>query len=158
MRQLTGDNLQSLLRYEDRNSMGHSIEARVPFLDFRLVEFVMGLPDDHKIHDGERKRILRLATKGILPEAIRCRMDKLGFVTPEAVWATGELRREFRQRLEQAKEATRGIIGTQGKDHFAAVTSGSRAYDTLFWRLIQFPAWQTVHGLTGFPVTPPGAR
>jgi len=71
--------LPALLRYEDRNSMAHSIEARVPFLDYRLVEFAFGLPDDCKIRGTTTKYILRQAVKGVLPEAIRTRKDKLGF-------------------------------------------------------------------------------
>ncbi len=71
--------LPALLRYEDRNSMAHSIEARVPFLDYRLVDFVFTLPDDWKIRGTTTKYILRQAMRGILPETIRLRKDKLGF-------------------------------------------------------------------------------
>ena len=71
-------NLQTLLRYEDRNSMAHGVEARVPFLDHRLVELSIGLGERYKIHGSETKRILRLAMKGILPESIRQRRDKIG--------------------------------------------------------------------------------
>ena len=81
--QLTASNLQMLLHWEDRDSMGHSIESRVPFLDYRLVEFVLGLPDEYKLSGGVTKRILRQGMSGILPAPICDRMDKLGFVTPE---------------------------------------------------------------------------
>ena len=60
-------NLAMLLHWEDRNSMAHSIEARVPFLDHRLVEFSIGLGDRHKIVGGDTKRVLRRAMDGILP-------------------------------------------------------------------------------------------
>lgn len=78
--------LPALLRYEDRNSMAHAIEARVPFLDYRLVEYIFSLPSEQKISNGMTKAVLRNATKGILPEKVRMRVDKMGFVTPENVW------------------------------------------------------------------------
>ncbi|MDD5647528.1 MAG: asparagine synthase (glutamine-hydrolyzing) [Dehalococcoidia bacterium] len=78
--------LSVLLRFEDRNSMAFSVESRVPFLDYRLVEFVFSLPSSYKIHNGWTKWILREAMEGILPENIRWRRDKLGFPTPESAW------------------------------------------------------------------------
>jgi asparagine synthase (glutamine-hydrolysing) len=72
-----------LLRYEDRNSMAFSLESRVPFLDYRLVEFVFGLPSSYKIRDGYTKAILRDSMKGILPDSVRLRKSKMGFATPE---------------------------------------------------------------------------
>ena len=75
-----------LLRYEDRDSMAFSVEARVPFLDYRLVEYVFSLPATLKIRNGWTKWILRQAMRGILPEEIRFRRDKLGFPTPERTW------------------------------------------------------------------------
>jgi asparagine synthase (glutamine-hydrolysing) len=61
--------------------MDHSIESRVPFLDYRLVEFAFMLPDEWKIRDVTTKYILRACMKGILPETIRNRKDKIGFKT-----------------------------------------------------------------------------
>ncbi|MEM2929172.1 MAG: asparagine synthase (glutamine-hydrolyzing) [Nitrososphaerota archaeon] len=78
--------LPALLHYEDRNSMAHSIEARVPFLDYRLVELIFSLPIKEIINNGFTKYILRKAMQGILPESIRMRRDKMGFVTPEDIW------------------------------------------------------------------------
>lgn len=77
--------MPSLLRYEDRNSMAFAIEARLPFLDYRIVEFAMQLPDDYKIRDGWQKYILRMAMPD-LPDQIRWRKDKKGFSTPHNVW------------------------------------------------------------------------
>jgi asparagine synthase (glutamine-hydrolysing) len=71
--------LPALLRYEDRNSMAHSIEARVPFLDYRLVELLFSLPGDLKINGARTKYVLREAMTGVLPESVRTRKDKLGF-------------------------------------------------------------------------------
>ena len=79
-------NLQQLLHYEDRNSMAFSIEARVPFIEHRLIEFVMKVPAVYKIHDGWSKHLLRTAMDGVLPPDIQWRKDKMGFVTPEETW------------------------------------------------------------------------
>lgn len=82
----TGYNLQQLLRYGDRNSMGHSVETRTPFVDHRIVELALSIPSIYKIHNGWSKYILRYAMKDLLPESIRWRKDKVGFVTPEKSW------------------------------------------------------------------------
>src|SRR4030042_6703214 len=75
--------LPGLLHYEDRNSMAFSLETRLPFLDFRLVEDLFSLPPGQKIKEGVNKVVLRNAVKGFLPEAIRNRTDKMEFATPE---------------------------------------------------------------------------
>jgi len=91
-RELMSTNLPSLLHYEDRLSMAFSIEARVPYLDYRLVEYIASLPQNTKIRHGITKYLLRKAIRGIVPEEIRCRMDKKGFEAPEKVWMREELR------------------------------------------------------------------
>ncbi len=78
--------LEHLLKWEDRNSMCFSIEARVPFLDYRLVEKVLATRSDLIINRGMTKQILREAMKGIVPEKIRLRRDKVGFGTPQDEW------------------------------------------------------------------------
>lgn len=79
--------LKHLLKYEDRNSMRFSIEARTPFADdVELIEYVFSLPSVYKIHNGWSKFILREAMNGILPKEIKERRDKIGFATPEFVW------------------------------------------------------------------------
>lgn len=83
--------IPALTRYEDRNSMANSIEVRNPFLDHRLVNFCLSLPDNYKIRNGWSKFILR-ASMQELPKEIRWRRDKKGFVTPEEVWLKGQLR------------------------------------------------------------------
>ena len=87
--------LPALLRFEDRNSMAHSIEARVPFLDHRLVEFAFRLPGEFKVRGVDTKAILREAMRGVLPEPIRTRKDKIGFrAEPSATWALAERHRD----------------------------------------------------------------
>lgn len=95
--------LINLLHFEDRNAMASSIEGRVPFLDYRLVEHVLSLPPDQKLKAGVTKRILRDAMRGIIPEGIRTRTTKLGFAVPVDVWVMkhpGKVREELADALE----------------------------------------------------------
>lgn len=86
-----GGPLQDLLRFSDRNSMAHSREVRLPFLNKELVEFCFSLPDSYKINMGWSKFIMREAFVDILPEEIAWRKDKIGFETPEADWLQGKV-------------------------------------------------------------------
>jgi asparagine synthase (glutamine-hydrolysing) len=88
---VTRRGLPELLRYEDRNSMAHSLEARVPFLDHRLVELMFSLQATDLIDRGRTKAVLRRALGDLLPPVVRDRVDKLGFVTPERQWLRGRL-------------------------------------------------------------------
>jgi len=93
--------LPRLLQYEDRDSMAFSLESRVPFLDYRFVEFIFSLSVSNKIKNGWTKYILRKAMKDILPEKIRCREDKMGFVTPQDIWLAtieGNIRSTFNSK------------------------------------------------------------
>lgn len=85
-RSVTSDPLPLYLRVEDRNSMAHSIEARLPFLDHRLVEAVMGIVGTRKMEGYWNKVLLREAMRGRIPESVRTRPDKMGFETPDAKW------------------------------------------------------------------------
>lgn len=77
--------LPALLRYEDRNSMAHSIESRVPFLTPKLVNFIFSLPEEYLVsNQGKSKAVFRKAMRGLVPDSILDRKDKVGFVTPEA--------------------------------------------------------------------------
>src|SRR5574341_308704 len=94
--------LPALLHYEDRNAMAFSVEARVPFLDHRLVEWLARLPPELKLHRGMTKVVLREAMDGILPKEVRRRTDKMGFVTPEDQW----LRVTWRSHIEAMLDST----------------------------------------------------
>ncbi|HEY0771679.1 MAG TPA: asparagine synthase-related protein, partial [Sphingobacteriaceae bacterium] len=91
--------LPHLLRYEDRNSMRHSIETRLPFLDYRVVERCVSLPVKFKIRKGWTKYILRKAVDSILPASIVWRKNKFGFEAPEKTW----LSKYQDQMLEEIK-------------------------------------------------------
>ncbi len=75
-----------LLRYEDRNSMRHSVEARLPFLDYKLVETALSLNNSFKIKNGWTKYVLRMAMSEVLPEKVIWRKNKIGFNAPEDTW------------------------------------------------------------------------
>jgi asparagine synthase (glutamine-hydrolysing) len=139
--QLVRTNLQMLLRFEDRNSMAHSVEARVPYLDHRLVEFALGLPDDYKLFGGVTKRVLREAMTGILPERIRTRVDKIGFATSEARWLSGQRAPWFRARIAEAVEESNGVVSALLLSRFDAMVAGTRPYDRRAWRAISFGQW-----------------
>lgn len=83
--------LPTLLRYGDRNSMAHSVEVRLPFCDHRLAEFVFALPSEFLMGDIQTKRVLRESMRGILPEPVRTRWNKQGFVPPQAAWMRDRL-------------------------------------------------------------------
>ncbi len=139
--QLTYSNLQMMLRCADRSSMAHSVESRVPFLDHRLVEFALGLPDAFKIGGGVTKRVLRTAMSGVLPDRIRDRVDKIGFETPESLWLTGGRRHWFRSQLAQAVETSDRLVPASILIRLDAMAAGTRAFDRGPWRAISLGQW-----------------
>lgn len=82
----TFTNLPNLLHYEDRNSMKYSLEARLPYLDYRLVEFAFSLPHHYKIRGKTTKWLLYQVAQKVLPKTVLNRKDKMGFTTPGHAW------------------------------------------------------------------------
>lgn len=140
-RQVLETNLPMLLRWEDRNSMAHSVEARTPFLDYRLVELIAGLPTDYKLSDGVTKRVLREGMRDRIPERVRDRRDKLGFVTPEESWVRGEGREAFRRLLGEAVESSSGLLKGEIIRIGEEMIAGRRPFHFLLWRVINFGQW-----------------
>lgn len=135
-------NLPMLLHWEDRNSMAHSVEARVPFIDHRLVEFNLALGNSHKIVHGDTKRVLRRAMKGILPEPVRNRRDKLGFATPEQVWFRGPLRGLIRDGVEATLKRFPGLLNPENTRALASdMLEGRRNVDFTLWRIVNMSLW-----------------
>lgn len=139
--QMLHSNLPMLLHYEDRNSMAHSVESRTPFLDYRLVEFTLGLPTEFKLSNGLTKRVLRESMAGIIPELIRTRLDKMAFETPEEVWMRGEGSQHFMKALDQAIERSQGILRPSLKEHASLVLNGKHPYNYQLWRAVAFGNW-----------------
>jgi asparagine synthase (glutamine-hydrolysing) len=143
-----GSNLAMLLHWEDRNSMAHSIEARVPFLDHPLVEFSLALGNDHKIVGGDTKRVLRRAMKGILPEAVRERRDKLGFATPEQIWFRGPLRGLVEDGIETTLALYPELMNAKGVRALAKeMLDGARPLDFTLWRIVNLGMWGARSGI-----------
>ena len=87
--------LEELLRYADRNSMAHGREVRLPFLDYKLVEFIFSLPSNFKIHDGWTKWLLRKAMDKKLPGEIVWRKDKTGYEPPQQQWMENKTLQDY---------------------------------------------------------------
>lgn len=138
--QLLFSSLPALLHWEDRNSMSHSIEARVPFLDYRLVEFIISLPTNLKYRDGIGKRILREAMVGCVPQVVLNRTDKLGFQLAEDEWIKAQPG-AMRGMLESSIVASDGIVRPGIITLFDQFLAGARPYSFLFWRVASFSRW-----------------
>jgi asparagine synthase (glutamine-hydrolysing) len=137
---LTGGGLQSLLRHGDRNAMRWSVESRVPFLTVPLAEFLLSLPEHYLLSDsGETKHILRAAMRGIVPDVILDRKDKIGFATPEGAWF-GKLAPTVRRWIADAPDlpfVRQDVL----QKRFEAVLNGERRLDGTLWRFINFYRW-----------------
>lgn len=115
----------SLTHFEDRNSMAHSIESRTPFLDHKLVNFLVHLPASYKYKRGWSKYILRKACAE-LPEEIRWRRDKKGFTVPEDAWCRTTLREDIRSIGKNSALAELGILDADRfKKYFEEYLKGS---------------------------------
>lgn len=139
---LTETSLPHLLRYEDRNSMAFSIESRVPFLTPELMSFVLSLPEEYIIsRDGTSKAIFRKAMRGIVPDPVLDRQDKIGFVTPERSWlmvlhpwVEGTLKSETAAQIPalNLKEMRRELEG---------LLEGHKPFDSRVWRWLNLIEW-----------------
>ena len=96
--------LPALLRHEDRNTMAFGLESRVPFLDHRVVNFMLALPSRFKIRGGVRKYAIRQACREVLPDEVYRRYDKLGFATPAHQWMAADAQRYIEAVEQGVKE------------------------------------------------------
>ncbi|OAN55055.1 asparagine synthase (glutamine-hydrolyzing) [Magnetospirillum moscoviense] len=143
--QMNETSLPMLLHYEDRNSMAHGIETRLPFLDYRLVELSVGLGGQHKIVGGETKWLLRRAMDGILPNLIRDRQDKIGFATPEKSWLAGPARTLVNEMVAEAARRFPTLFVPSALQQLTDdMMTGRRPFDFTLWRVISFAAWGKV--------------
>jgi len=97
------ENLITLIHYSDRVSMAFSIESRMPFMDYRIVEFLASIPACYKIRNGWTKYLARLAFNGKLPDEITWRKDKMGWPIPEEHWFRGNLRDWFTNEVNKSR-------------------------------------------------------
>ena len=132
--------LPALLRYEDRNSMAHSIESRVPFLDYRLVEFLFMLPEEWKIRGVTTKYILRQGMKGILPDEIRNRKDKIGFKSPPGL-TFDFVRQNYISLVDNRTDHEKRWFNTGGIEQLLNSADRSLENEFALWRLINTKLW-----------------
>jgi asparagine synthase (glutamine-hydrolysing) len=134
--------LPALLRYEDRNSMAHSVESRVPFLTPALVEFAFRLPEPFLVGpDAISKGIFRRAMRGIIPDAILDRRDKIGFQTPEREWLRA-LRPWVETTLRSATAQSIPALRSEAMAaEFDAVMAGKLPFDWRIWRWLNLIRW-----------------
>jgi asparagine synthase (glutamine-hydrolysing) len=121
-------------------SMAHSIEARVPLLDHRLVEFAATIPPELKLSNGTTKRIFKRAMRGVLPDTILDR-PKQGFAVPLARWFRGQLGPFVRDLLLSDTCRQRGIFNAAYLEFLLAQLGRGRALDLHLWTLISFEMW-----------------
>ncbi|MHB8758403.1 MAG: asparagine synthase (glutamine-hydrolyzing), partial [Bacillota bacterium] len=141
LQDLTTYSLPCLLRYEDKNSMAHSIESRVPYLDQELVEWILRQPSEAIIRHGWSRWLLRRGLKGVIPEKIRLRRWKVGFTTPEFRWIRAR-RAAFLSLLNSPTFASRPYWdGPAVARAFLAATSGKIDQSMFFWRAINVELW-----------------
>jgi asparagine synthase (glutamine-hydrolysing) len=139
---LTRSGLPELLHYEDRNSMAHSLEARVPFLDYRLVELLFSLAPGELIERGRTKAVLRRALGDLLPPAVRDRIDKLGFVTPEGRWLRGKLGELAADTFASQSFAERGFVdAAAARRRLDRHRRGELAAGFELWRALNVELW-----------------
>ena len=142
LRQVYREPLPALLRYEDHNSMAWSVESRTPFMDYRLLEFTLGLPEDFVYKKGLRKTILRKAMHDIIPPAIENRKDKMGFVTPEELWLKGEGKEWFLQGIEDTMKLLPALFNeAKVMQLFTDTVEGRVPFDFTIWRILFFGKW-----------------
>ena len=128
--------LEHLLRMEDRSSMAFSIEARVPYLDYRLIEYVLGVHDDLKIRSGTTKYLQKRALSRYTAPEILDRKDKIGFGTPMDQWMATATWRRFTDENEQyLMDAMPGVFG---KNHGLPLTGNHR------WKVNQLAEWHRI--------------
>jgi asparagine synthase (glutamine-hydrolysing) len=132
--------LPALLRYEDKNSMWHSIEARVPFLHRHFFEYVASLPLDRKLRNGFTKHVFRLAMADILPDKVRLRRDKIGFETPERKWIE-ELRERLVEFFSMSSVCAGRYYNVQALLRLLSKGTFTNEEIHLIWRILNLEIW-----------------
>lgn len=143
---LTFSSLREYLRYEDRNSMKFSLESRLPFLDFRLVQSAFSLSDDDKIKNGLSKVVLREIAKEKIPTETLSRKDKMGFISPQEIWQKNILKIEFNKTFEEIK--CKGVFDFINSEKVYALYSKYQANElndwAFIWRVYCLYRWKKV--------------
>ena len=134
--------LQGLFVVEDRVSMAHGLESRVPFLDDDLVDFVSAMPSVYKLQDGTGKRILRDAMQGLIPNEILA-ARKQGFAPPEDTWFREDLAPYLRDMIDGPRARSRGLFDPAALNAVLDThVAGIRNQKKLLWSLACLEQWQ----------------
>lgn len=138
--------LPALLRYEDRNSMAFSVESRTPFMDYRLMEFSLGLPEEYIYRQGERKYILKKSMETIVPEAVLDRKDKMGFLSGEEKWLKEEGKEWFYNIiLSPLPQPYEDIFDTKELEKMVrSMQAGESVFGYEPWRVLNFKLWLNI--------------
>jgi asparagine synthase (glutamine-hydrolysing) len=139
---LTETSLPQLLHYEDRNSMAFSIESRVPFLTPTLASFLLALPEGYILSlDGTTKSVFRCAMRGVVPDAILNRRDKLGFPTPERHWLFSLL--NWAESVLMSRDSFHiPVLNAKAmQKEWQQILKGRAAYDSRVWRWLNLILW-----------------
>ena len=146
LKDFTNTRLKMYLKYEDRSSMWHSIEARTPFADdHRLNEYVFNIPGAYKIHHGVNKYLLREAARDFLPKEVKERKDKLGFVTPIDQWMK-QIQKDAMDYFDNSLEDFIDIKKIK-KDPASFFTINNHADGVRVFRMISFAVWKKLFNL-----------
>ncbi|TPG08138.1 asparagine synthase (glutamine-hydrolyzing) [Sphingomonas oligophenolica] len=140
-----------ILTKVDRASMAVALEARVPFLDHRVVEFAWSLPMAAKIDRGVGKKILRDVLMRYVPRNLVER-PKMGFAVPVATWLKGPLRDWAEALLDPTRLAEDGILdGNRVRAMWDNNLAGRGAYHTQLWDVLMLQAWREARANDGSP-------
>ena len=131
--------LPALLQVEDRVSMAHGLESRVPFLDHQIVEFAATMPADVKFKDGTMKQVVKDAFRPVLPESILNRKDKMGFPTPLTEWINGEARDFVQDSLSTRNALSRDFVDNR---KLIADLEKEPKFGRKVWGLLCLELWQ----------------
>jgi asparagine synthase (glutamine-hydrolysing) len=128
--------------------MASSIESRVPFLTPALAEFALGMPDDYLIApDGTGKLVLRRSLRGLVPEPILNRRDKIGFATPEAAWLRTLAPWVEDVFASDAGHAAGPLRLAVARTQWQEMSDGRRPFDPVVWRWLNLIRWADLLGV-----------
>ena len=129
-----------ILTKVDRMSMAHSLEARVPFLDHKLVEYAATIPPEFHLHNGSTKYLLKTAMRGILPDSLIDRR-KQGFAVPLGSWFRGDLTGFVHDLLLSDTSRARRIFNADYIEKLLSMHQHGRNMDLQLWTLVSFELW-----------------
>lgn len=135
---------EEFLMMTDRFSMAHSIEARTPFLDHRLAEYVLGLPAGLRTRRTDLKGLLRDAVADVLPPEL-LKAPKRGFVIPLTLWLRGTLRPLVERLLDAKRLAAQGLFRPDFHERYVRPhVEGRRDFTQVVWAALMFQLWHMV--------------